>query len=80
MREEDLLPKIKKTISSYMKDEKGSISKHKLVAMGAFLATVSAMNLAPSAADSASHQNAFDIDWEDGTMYPEHAHHVSTIL
>ncbi|MFP4117189.1 MAG: hypothetical protein ACLFTY_04190 [Candidatus Aenigmatarchaeota archaeon] len=78
--DEEVLPKIKKTVSSYVKDERGSISKHKLVALGAFLATLSATNFMSDVAAAASHTNGFDISWSSGTMYPEHSHHVSAVL
>lgn len=76
--EDKKLPEIKKTVSSYLKEEEGKISKHEMVALGAFLATLSFLDFMPEVA--ASHSNSFGISWSSGTISPEHSHHVSAVL
>lgn len=72
------LPKIKKTVSSYLKDEEGEISKHHMIAIGAFLATLSFLDFMPEVA--AAHTNSFGISWSSGVIFPQHSHHVSAVL
>ena len=42
-----LLPKAKKSVSSFIIEEKGAISKHKMLSLGAFLGTASILSLLP---------------------------------
>ncbi|MFP4151171.1 MAG: hypothetical protein ACLFSS_04155 [Candidatus Aenigmatarchaeota archaeon] len=76
--EGEKIPEIKKNISSYLKDEEGEISKHHMVAIGAFLATLAFLDFMPEVA--ADHTNGFGISWDSGVIYPEHSHHVSAVL
>ncbi|NIO20590.1 MAG: hypothetical protein GTN76_07600, partial [Candidatus Aenigmarchaeota archaeon] len=70
-----LVPKIKKTISSFIIEEKGHIHKHRLLSMGAFLGSVSILSLLPEVA--AAHTNSFYVSWSDGTITARHGHHAS---
>ena len=74
------IPSLKRNISSYIKGERGQISKHKMVAMGAFLATLALLELLPESVASSSHENSVDLEWEDGDLLPRHSHHVSEVL
>lgn len=76
--DEDLIPKIKKSVSSYLSEERGEISKHKMVALGSFLATLTFLDLMPEV--SAYHTNSFGMSWSTGTISAQHSHHVSSVL
>ena len=73
--EKSILPKLKKTISSFITEEKGGISKHKMLSVGAFLGSVSILSLLPEVA--AAHTNSFSVSWNSGTITGEHGHHAS---
>ncbi len=75
---ESSLPKIKKKVSAYLTEEEGQISKHEMVAMGAFLATLAFLDFIPEVA--ASHTNDIGIDWQDGDLIPSHSHHISEMI
>lgn len=74
----DNIPEIKDSISSYIKGERGQISKHKMVAVGAFLATLALLEFLPDAI--ADHTNEIDMEWDNGDLVPEHTHHVSEMV
>ncbi|MFB6088262.1 MAG: hypothetical protein ABEK36_00615 [Candidatus Aenigmatarchaeota archaeon] len=76
--EKKLIPKIKKSISSYLSEERGEISKHKMIALGSFLATLTFLDLMPEV--SASHTNSFGMSWSSGTISAQHSHHVSSVI
>ncbi|MEM4662740.1 MAG: hypothetical protein QXM75_01835 [Candidatus Diapherotrites archaeon] len=72
---ENLFPKVKKTIKSFVLEERGSISKHKMLALGAFLGSVSILNVLPEVA--AAHTNYFSVGWNAGNITATHGHHAS---
>lgn len=72
------IPKIKKNITSYLTEERGEISRHHMMALGAFLSTISFLNFVPEV--EAGHTNGFGMDWTSGTISPSHSHHVSSVL
>ncbi len=69
------LPKISKKISSYLVEERGGISKHKMISIGAFLGSISLLNLLPDV--QAAHSNYFSVGWNSGTLTAKHGHHAS---
>ncbi|MCX6802533.1 MAG: hypothetical protein NT067_05495 [Candidatus Diapherotrites archaeon] len=69
------IPEIKRAISSFLVEEKGSISKQKMLSVGAFLASISLLNLLPEV--QAAHSNYFSVGWSSGTMISKHGHHAS---
>ena len=75
MQKKEYLPKIKKKISSFLVEEKGGISKHKMITVGAFLGSISLLNLLPEV--QAAHSNYFNVSWNSGNITAEHGHHAS---
>ena len=71
----NLLPQVKKTVSSFLIQEDARISKHNAIALGAFLSSVSILSLLPEVA--AAHTNSYEISWSTGTITALHAHHSS---
>ena len=78
MGEESYLPEIKKNISSYLTEERGEISKHHMMALGAILSSISFLSFVPEV--EAGHTNSFGMDWTSGTISAQHSHHVSSVL
>jgi hypothetical protein len=70
-----LVPEIKKTIKSFLIEDRGSISKHKMLTLGAFLGSISILNLLPEVA--AAHSNSFKVSWNSGNITAQHGHHAS---
>ena len=74
------LPKIKKKISTYVKNEDGKIAKQSIIALGAFLGSALASTIltAPDvkAYSYYTHANALDIKY-DGVATGTHSNHAS---
>jgi len=71
----ELVSKFKKNIKTFLIEERGGISKHKMISLGAFLGSVSLLSLLPPVA--ADHSNYFNVSWNAGTLTGKHGHHAS---
>ncbi len=69
------IPEIKRTVKSFLIEERGSISKHRMVSLGAFLGSASLLGMLPTV--QAAHTNSFTVNWDSGTVTAEHSHHGS---
>ncbi|MEM0360627.1 MAG: hypothetical protein QXK06_04815 [Candidatus Diapherotrites archaeon] len=69
------LPEIKRKVSSFLIEEKGGISKFKMISIGAFLGSISILNLLPEV--EAAHSNYFSVSWNAGNVTAKHGHHAS---
>lgn len=74
------LPKIKKTISSFISDEEGKISKQSLLSLGAILGSAAALDLLAEEAgawhssSNPAHSNSISLDYSAGTITATHSH------
>ncbi|MCX6802456.1 MAG: hypothetical protein NT067_05100 [Candidatus Diapherotrites archaeon] len=75
MQKERNASKIKRTLHSFLMEEKGGISKHKMISLGAFLGSISILNMMPEV--QAAHTNSYSVNWNAGTVTAQHAHHAS---
>lgn len=71
------LPKIKKSIKSYLKNEDGKISKQALIAMGAFLGTSAIAGIKDAVSHGNSHTNNVYLQIVDQQAMGNHTHHAS---
>jgi len=69
------IPEVKKTIKAFLVEEKGSISKHRVASLGAFLGSVSVLGMLPAV--QAGHSNSFTVNWNSGNVTAAHSHHGS---
>jgi len=78
MEKKDVIPKLRKKLSSFMKGEKGTISKQSMVTIGAFVGTIAASGLF-STKDVEAGSIGLTIT-EDGVhaqVSASHSHHAS---
>ena len=75
MSKEKYLPMVSRKIASFLVEEKGGIARHKMISIGAFLGSISLLNLLPEV--QAAHSNAFSVGWNSGTVTAKHGHHAS---
>ena len=71
-----LIPRAKKKIQGFIKEEKGGLPKTKLLTIGSFLATTSLLKTIQT---TATHTNSFNIQWQNQAKILEttHGHHTS---
>ena len=67
--------KMKRKLHTFLIEEKGNIPKHKMITLGAFLASISILNQLPEI--QAAHTNSYNVTWSAGTFTAEHGHHAS---
>ncbi len=76
----DKLPKIKKTISSFISDESGQISKQSLLSLGAILGSAVALDLLAEEAGAwhssanPGHTNSISLAYTTGKITASHTH------
>jgi hypothetical protein len=70
------IPKIKKSIGSYIKSEDGKISKQALISMGAIIGTA-ALASKDSVAHGNDHSNNIQLSIVDESVHGLHTHHAS---
>lgn len=68
------IPKIKKKVSSFLRNEDGKISKENLIRAGIL---ISALTIGSVKVVQAVHNNALGIVTQDGTATATHNHHGS---
>ena len=71
------LPQIKKTISSFLLEEDGKITKQSALTLGSILGAAAIGTLATDIANAATHTNDYGISWDAGNIKGEHSHHSS---
>ena len=78
MDKKDLIPRLKKKVSSFLKEEKGTISKQSMVSIGTFVGTIAAsMLLASKDAEAGSITLASTDDGVTSAVTGSHSHHSS---
>jgi hypothetical protein len=70
------LPKIKKSIEDYAKNEDGKISKQAIIAMGAFLGSAAIKSHLTSAHGN-NHSNELSLQIINNRATGRHTHHAS---
>lgn len=72
------IPKVKKSIKTYINNEDGKISKQALIAMGAMVGASALSGLAKDAvAHGNSHSNNINLKIVDNVVHGQHTHHAS---
>jgi|GEM_PF-887849 len=71
------LPSIRKTITSFLLEEEGKVSKESLLKIGALVGAVSAMSRVANAAHSqnVAHSQATSISYVGSTITATHSHY-----
>jgi len=77
MATKDLIPSLKKKASSFMKEERGTISKQSLMSVGAAVSAIAAAGLLAKEADAAAISISSSDDGVNVVATASHSHHSS---
>jgi len=78
MEKKDIIPRLKKKISSFVLGEKGTISKHSMASIGTFVGTIVASGLLSAKdVDAAAITISSSEDGVTSTVTGTHSHHSS---
>jgi len=74
---EDVFPQIKKSVTSFMKDESGSISKQSAISIGTLVSAIAASSLMTKDVDAGSITLTSADDGVTAKITASHSHHAN---
>lgn len=78
MEKKDIIPRLRKKVSSFVKEEKGTISKQSMMALGTFVGTIAASGLfSTKEVEAGTISITTTIDDVNVQVTASHSHHAS---
>jgi hypothetical protein len=73
----DIIPKIKKKVSAFVKEEKGSISKQSMLSIGSLLSSIAAAGIVLKEVEAGAISISSTDDGVSAQVTGSHSHHSS---